>query len=41
MERIEFVACDEKLGDFGQFIVVEETFITQGERWARKYYCKI
>ena len=32
MERKEFKDCDEKLGDFGQFMVVEETVITQGER---------
>ena len=33
MEIKEFMDCEEKLCDFGQFMVVEETFITQGERW--------
>ena len=35
MDRKEFIDCEEKLGDFEQFTVVEETVITQGERWAK------
>ena len=35
MESKEVIDCDETLGDYGQFMVVEETVITQGERWVK------
>ena len=40
MDSKEFIDCDEKLGDFGQFIVVEETVITQRERWTKRFYLR-